>query len=251
MASLHELQRSFAAALRDPALSCAVTPAANLAIYRNNAARNFSAALEAGFPVIRARVGDDYFSQLAHHYRRDFPSRSGDLHFIGADFARFLDGYLRDGEYAWLADLARLEWLLEEARICAELPAISAEVLARFRAEELENLVFKFQPSLRLHSSPYPVFSVWLANQVENAPSVDQSLGSERGLIRQSGDSTRLRPLEARLFSYLYALERGATLGEAVAASGLDEPGLLAALAFMFSEDLVVAATLKSEMGGG
>jgi hypothetical protein len=32
MASLRELQRTFAAALRDPAVACAVMPQANLAI---------------------------------------------------------------------------------------------------------------------------------------------------------------------------------------------------------------------------
>ena len=69
MVSLLELQRSFAAALRDPTVDCAVTPAANLAIYRNNSALAFRGALEAGFPVVRARVGDDYFGQLVHHYR--------------------------------------------------------------------------------------------------------------------------------------------------------------------------------------
>jgi uncharacterized protein len=251
MASLLELQRSFAAALRDPALSCAVTPAANLAIYRNNSAANFRGALEASFPVIRARVGDDYFGQLAYHYRRGFPSRSGDLHFIGGDFAGFLDRYLGEGDYAWLADLARIEWSQEEARICVELPAVNAEVLSGIRPEQLEDVVFGFQPSLRLHSSAYPVFSVWLANQADNAPPVDQSLGGECGLIHIRGHSVRVRALEAQVFSYLYALSHGGTLGDAVAASGLDEPGLLAALDFMFREGLVTAVTLKPKMGGG
>ena len=50
MASLRELQRSFAAALRDPSVACAVLPPANLAIYRNNASGGFPRALTLSFP---------------------------------------------------------------------------------------------------------------------------------------------------------------------------------------------------------
>src|SRR5689334_14359736 len=82
VASLRELQRSFATALHDPAADCAVHPATRLSIYRNTVHSNFLKALEAIFPVLRRRVGDDFFAQLAHHYREKFPSRSGDLHWV-------------------------------------------------------------------------------------------------------------------------------------------------------------------------
>ena len=79
MASLRELQTSFAASLRDPSTACDVLPNENLAIYRNNAATAFRTALECSYPVLRRRVGDDYFRQLADQYRQRFPSRHGDL----------------------------------------------------------------------------------------------------------------------------------------------------------------------------
>src|SRR6478735_3703300 len=69
MASLRELQSTFAAAMRDPAVACAVVPQANLAIYRNNSAQTFRVALEGTFPVVLKRVGADYFRQLAARYR--------------------------------------------------------------------------------------------------------------------------------------------------------------------------------------
>jgi len=248
VASLRELQRSFAAALRDPAIACPVRPAANLAIYRNNSVHTFRTTLAASFPVLRKRVGDDYFHQLAHHYRERFPSRSGDLHFVGRDFGVFLAEHLRDSAYAWLADLARLEWSREEALVSRELPELRAEVLAGFVPEQLENLVFSLQPSLRLCSSSYPVFSVWLANQAENAPPVDQSLGAEAGMIRLRAQSLEVTRLAPRLHSYLYALAGGATLGEAIEHSALDEVSLRSSLAFVFSEGLVSAVTLKAEL---
>jgi len=245
VASLRELQASFAAALRDESAACAVLPRANLSIYRNNSAINFRSALESSFPVLRGRVGDDYFRQLAAQYGQRNPSRSGDLHWVGRDFAAFLAGHLQGTEYAWLADLARLEWSREQASVAVARSSIGAEVLARFAPEQLEHLVFSLQPSLRLHASDFPIFSIWSANQVDNAPPVDQSLPGECGLVRTRADSVECRRLDPYLFSYLSALAAGAPLGEAVSAAGLDQDTLVHALGFVFSEALVCEVTLR------
>ena len=245
MASLRELQRSFAAALRDPAVTCAVLPPANLAIYRNNARAAIHSAVELTFPVVRRRVGDDYFRQLAAHYRERAPSRSGDLHWAGRDFAPFLDEYLRDGDYAWLADLARLEWSRAECAVAAALPPLGAAALARFGAEQFEHLVFTLQPALRLHSSPFPIFTVWLTNQAENAPPVDQSLGPECGMILARPDHVEVRLIKEPLFSFLTALRSGLPLGDAMTRAHLEVDALSGALEFVFSQGLVSSLTLS------
>ena len=126
-----------------------LSPAANLGIYRNNSDWQFRSALAASFPVLKKRVGDEYFRQLAFHYRAGHPSRSGDLHWVGRDFAGFLAVHLRDGDYAWLADLARLEWAREVASVSETRPAIGADCLSRFAPEDLGRLVFELQPDSR------------------------------------------------------------------------------------------------------
>ena len=239
MASLRELQGAFAAALRDDSAACAVSPFDNVSIYRNNAAISFRVALEHTFPVVRRRVGDDYFRQLSVQYRARFPSRSGDLHWIGRDFPAFLLEQLRGGDYAWLADLARLEWSRTQASIVRFEAPVAADVLRRFAPDQLEALVFKLQPSLHLVASEFPIFSVWLANQVENAPPVDQSLGGECGMVLGRADLLEVRRLEPQLFSYLCALQAGAPLGEAITSAGLDQATLVSALGFVFNEGLV------------
>jgi len=245
MASLRELQHSFAAALRDPTVACAVSPPANLAIYRNNARAAFVSALELTFPVIRRRVGDDYFRQLATRYREQSPSRSGDLHWAGRDFPAFLDEHLRGGDYAWLADLARIEWSRTECSVAVPLPALSATALARFAAHDFEHLLFGLQPTLKLLSSSYPVFSVWLANQAENAPPVDQSLGPESGMVLSRTDHTEVRHINERMFSFLSALHSGLPLGESMSRAHLEVEALTGALEFVFAEGLVSSLTLN------
>jgi len=244
MASLRDLQQSFAAALRDPDAACAVSPPANLAIYRNNARAAFSSALELTFPVVRRRVGDDYFRQLAMHYRDRSPSRSGDLHWAGRDFPTFLDEHLGDGDYAWLADLARIEWSRAECAVAVALPSLAATALARFAAQDFEHLVFGLQPALKLHSSSYPVVTIWLTNQGENAPPVDQSLGPESGMVLPRADGVEVRHIDERTFAFLAALQSGIPLGGAMARADLGVEALTGALEFIFGAGLVVSLTL-------
>jgi hypothetical protein len=248
MASLLELQQSFAAALRAPAGSaagCPVRPVANLDVYRHNAEHQFRNALSLSFPVLLRRVGEDYFRQLAFHYRQKHPSRSGDLHWVGRHFAGFLADHLRGGEYAWLADLAALEWARELASIVDPSPALGADALAGVAPEDLERLVFTLQPSLRLLRSDFPVFSIWRANQHENAPPVDQSLGSEQYMVLSRYETVEVSRVTPGRFSYLSALAGGATLGEAMSAADLDEAALLDGLQFSFAESLVCAIALR------
>ena len=241
MVSLRELQGAFAATLRDPSTPCPVLPADNLSIYRNNSAISFRTALEGSFPVVRRRVGDDYFRQLSAQYRARFPSRNGDLHWIGRDFPAFLLEHHRGSEYAWLADLARLEWSRHQASIAKVEPSVAADVLGRFAPSQLERLVFTLQPSLSLIASDFPIFTIWAANQVENAPPVSQSVPGEYGMVRARTDQLEVRPLEPRLFSYLSALAAGAPLPDAIASAGLDQAALVSALGFVFTEGLVCA----------
>ncbi len=250
MASLRELQYAFADSLRqvdaNPASGLAVRPAENLAIYRNNSAWQFRNALALSFPVLHRRVGEEFFRQLAHHYHRAFPSRSGDLHWVGRDFADFLSTHLAGGDYAWLADLARLEWAREEAAVAEELPSLGVDALAGIAPDDLERLTFTLQPSLRLGASEFPVLSVWIANQTENAPPTDQSKGGEQFMVLLRDDSIVTQPIDPALHTFLSAMKSGAGLGDAMSAACFDESALVAALQFAFGQGLVVAITPRS-----
>jgi hypothetical protein len=157
---------------------------------------------------------------------------------------------LRDGEYAWLADLARLEWACEEAAVAGELEAKEVSSLAAFAPEDLERLRFGLQPSLRLISSAFPIFSVWFANQRENAPPVEQSAQFERGMTRIRNGDLEVQVIAADVYAYLDATVRGANLGDAMQAAALHERRLVEVLGFLFSNGLVVSITLEDAREG-
>jgi hypothetical protein len=249
MASLPELQARFAAALHgDPdALVGEISrggldAAGRMRIYENNARAMFEGALERTYPVLRRRVGDDYFRQLALAYRARQPSRSGDLHWVGEQFPRHLAETLAGTEYEWLAELASLEWACEIALVAPQVPPVGPEALADLQPAELGATRFQLQPSLRCVASRFPVLEVWRANQpdADGAP-VDPGRGAQGVAVSCEGAELTLRELSPALLEFLRLLQGDATLGEAVDRSRLPIETLPDALGLLFTSGLVTA----------
>ncbi len=251
LGELERLQLRFATALRKPAeadalvdevLGDGLEPGARLRIYRNNSAAAFEAALARTYPVLRKRVGVDYFAQLAREYRQQHPSRVGDLHYVGRDFPEWIGARHAGSDLAWLGDLARLEWACEESLVAAQDPPATIEALASVPGDALAGQRFRLQPSARRLASQYPVWSVWRANQGDDpgAP-VDPAIGAEHVVLHCATEGLMLRKLPPSEWLFVDSLAAGATLGEAFEHAQLDAATLQGALAWLFGDGLVVA----------
>jgi hypothetical protein len=73
-----------------------------------------------------------------------------------------------------------------------------------------------------LISSPYPIYSVWQANQFDNAPPMEQSLGPEYGMVHMSDGVTEVQSLAPDLFAFLSALSSGEPLEAAMTLAETD-----------------------------
>lgn len=241
--NLQQQQLAFAQALRHASM----TPAADGApdyerrfdTYRNNSWQSFATALEQTYPVLQRRVGGEFFRQLAREYRAAHPSRHGDLHWVGTQFAPWLAGRMGESGYEWLADLARLEWAVAEASVAAASPAALLAELAQFDADALTELRLMLQPSVRLVASAYPVWSVWQANQRDEAEPVDLEQGSEHCVIACIDDQPVVYRIDAVDFRVLERLASSETLGAALDAVGADAAALRRVLGWAFGESLV------------
>jgi hypothetical protein len=248
--SLRDVQRAFAVALHGDQLAsddaaCFTGPEVvpvtdRLAVYRNNAWQFFLAALGATYPVCKRRVGDDYFRQLARDYRQAYPSRHGDLHWVGEAFPGWLAQHLASTDYAWLADLARLEWACEQALVSDEEPSLALSALAALDPNALESVRLGFQPSLQFVPSAFPIWTVWQANQgdVEAAP-VDLATGGESCVVACVDAAVAVYRLADREFNLLRALQDRTELGAAVVKIGLDAEQVTQLLRWAFAERLV------------
>jgi hypothetical protein len=238
--ALRELQRQFSATLfagRDggelleEVVADGIDAARRLDIYRNNLQEGFRKALALEFPVIERLVGNDYFHQLARDFLAAHPSRCGDLHHIGAPLPSFLTERFSDSDYAYLPDVARLEWAVEEAGIAADEPPFDLTSLQSIGAEDCARLRFALHPACRLVRSRYPILQIWRANQPElpGEEIIDLGQGGENVLVHrtfvdparggQFAAGVELLGLEASTFAFLEALAAGFDLAAALEAS--------------------------------
>ena len=231
MPSLRDLQQQFLSSLlADSAGACSelilargIEPPARIGIYRNNAREGFVKALTATFPVIAQLAGEDWFRQTALAYMRAHPSVSGNLHYVGRDFATFLDHRLATSRFNYFADVARLEWAYQEVLVAADHPSFDLAALGGIAPEDYGALRFDAHPALRLVTSPYPLLAIWQAHKgsTESPVPVHLDAGPSRLLIIRPEDHVELRELPASDFALLDAFARGATF-EAAADAALD-----------------------------
>ncbi len=209
-------------------------PAERLEIYRNNCRIGFHDALLAGFPVLCALVGADYFRQLAREYQQLHPSPAGNLAHVGQELPAFLQQRHDGTQYDYFSHVARLEWAVQEILLAADHAPLDLARLALVSQADYGELRFKLHPAIRLAQSKWPIVTIWEAHQPGHDPTgIDLASGSEQAVVRRSGRSVemfRLPPAEyAALQSFHQELSLSAALDEALGVdAGFDLPAALA-----------------------
>lgn len=112
-----------------------------LDVHRTNLFGSLTDALQRTFPVVCRLVDERFFVFASHEFICDHPPAGPVLAEYGAAFPDFLAEFPPCRELVYLPDVARLEWLIDEAR----------------RAPD-------DAPPTRL-DSPWPVERIWRANQ--------------------------------------------------------------------------------------
>ena len=244
MLPLRELQQRFDSALFDEATDAAapwirgcesdsadgaaIDAHARMAIYRNNLREGFRKALAFEFPVIERLVGADYFRQLALSFLAEHPSRAGDLHPIGEPFAQFLHSRFEATPYAYMTDVAALEWAYQQSLIAADAPHFDIATLRHVPPEAYGQLRFCLHPACGLVRSSYPILRIWTVNQTEATGEevVDLASGADLVLIRRAAEGVEMRRIAAADFAILQAFSRLSLLSDALELARAVDPDL-------------------------
>ncbi|HYN79662.1 MAG TPA: DNA-binding domain-containing protein [Lamprocystis sp. (in: g-proteobacteria)] len=228
MSELQQIQARFAAALLapggDPGLLFRGAPdlmSRRFALYRGNLTANWEKALANAYPIIRALVGEAFFRALAREYGRATPLVEGDLNCFGHLIPGFLEGFPPVSDYAYLPDMARLEWGLHRAHYALDTPTLTPQTLATLRIEDLDGLRLALHGACTLVESPWDLLGIWEAHQPTGAPWPDTLARTSRALVCRPRWRAELVPLTAGELKALRAINQGATLGEALE-QGLD-----------------------------
>lgn len=225
MISLPELQSRFHDAVLfekpDAALMSALDAPERLEIYRNNAVQIFRQTLENTYPVIKRLVGPDCFRSLAFEYMQAYPSTSGDLHGFGERFVEYLESRYNDTAFAYLSDVAQLEWAYDAAYLAHDTVAIDTDALASIPEQHYERLVFDVNPACRFVFSDNPILAIWQANQrqSEATAAINLASGGECVAVHRSAGRVELRVIENVECLFLSLLKAGETLSAALASA--------------------------------
>ena len=187
-------------------------------VYTNTVQANFRDALQSTYPAVRRLVGEDYFRQTAREFQRHHPSRSGDLAHCGQGFPNFLAQLHPDDGFSYLADVARLEWLIQEALLAAEHASLDLDSLARVPPAAYDGLRFELHPALRLFESRYPALAIWEVNVGSDAepPTIDLRSGGNLIAIARHRLRLQFHRLSASEHCFLDAIARGECFSAAV-----------------------------------
>jgi len=176
-AAMHSTQSGFARALLDPAQACpgglhtwnGSDPARRFAVYRNNVTVSLVDALADTFPVCSALVGETFFRAMARVFVAERPPQSRVLAFYGRDLPAFVEDFPPAASVPYLADVARLEMMRQEACHAADVEPLAAEVIAGLLSApaQLPALRIHAHPSVAVLNSRYAVHSLWAAHQGE------------------------------------------------------------------------------------
>ena len=188
-----------------------------LAVYRNTMRQALIGVLAAAFPVIRQLIGVECFTATALRFVIQQPPCCPALYDYGAEFPEFLQNFTPLNAWPWLGDVARLEWLRNEALFAPEHPPLTAEHLAAVSVTGLSTLRLKLHPSARLVQSGWPIHAIWQAHQPDGGPLEQIPLGTGEAVLvwRQLG-SVAQRPVTTGEWMLLQGFQAGLPLAEAV-----------------------------------
>jgi hypothetical protein len=234
---------AFAAALLNPDLPVPLgltDPAGRhaprrFAVYRNNVAVGLRTALEEGFPVTRAIVGDDFFAAMAQLFLRAHPPASPRLWEYGADLPAFLDRFPPAAHLPYLPDVARLELAIRHSYHAADAAPVPAAALA-LPPERLLSSRLTLAPSLRILRSDWPLHAIWHFHHGGPQP---QAGAQDVAVFRPDYDPLPVA-LPQGAADFLLALARGQTIAQAIDAAPSDHP-LADTLTLLLTHGAIVA----------
>jgi len=203
-------------------------------------------SLGESYPALAHWVGEPAFHALAHRYAASVPLTSYNLNDAGAQMPAFLRHDVLTGDLPFLPDLAELEWRIARAFHATEGPPLDPRALP-WTVEQWATAVLRFQPSVAVLSSAWPLLDLWTARDTpRDAIDIELHGHPHHIIIRRTGFSVRCESVAADEALALQLLLDGRCLGEIAErceADGHDPSAVLAWFSRWTSAGMIADAT--------
>ena len=174
------------------------------------------------FPAVKELLGAADFDRVAREYLTAHPSAHFSLNVLGAGFPAFLAseaGELPHREFT--AELARLEWTIQVVFDEEHAEPVEEDALADVPPGAWETARLRTVPALRLLAFRHPVNAALNSQRAGKgvAPTAPVPQEPSHVVVYRKDDQVWRNDLSEGQFAVLGALQRGATLGEALASA--------------------------------
>lgn len=195
-----------------------VAPQIGARVYQQNILNAWGSACAAIFPLTCAVLGDAYFRQCVRFYCQSIEQHSRDLNQMGEDFPDFFNTLMaKDPElksFAFLPDLARYEYALNQAYYADAAKQFDAERFATLSEAAVDNVHFKLADSVSVYSTSYSLLKVIKALREETPLEASDLLANKTAeyfVIHRDETTFELKttPISAIDFEALTALING------------------------------------------
>ena len=194
------------------------------------------------------------FAYAAHEFICRHPPECAVLAEYGGRFPDFLAAFAPCRELVYLADVARLEWLMNVAANAAHANPIAAMTLADVAAEDAPRLTLQLHPSFGFVASRWPIDRIWRANRLEAAAEATIDLAAAGVWLEVSRVDANviMRSLDPATFAFRSAVQRGETLALATEVALVADPAfdLCRALPALFLDGAIIAVSLAEPHPG-
>ncbi len=206
-------------------------------VYRNNVTAGLTRVLEAGFPVVRKLVGEEFFAAMGGEFLRRHPPTSRIMMLYGTRFPDFLAGFSPVRHLGYLPDVARLELSLRQSYHAADPQGSAAQRLAAVLPAAYAGITLRLAPSLIVLQSAWPILSIWRANTEADAPAA--VMRAEDVVILRHGFDPRAHLLPKGGLAFLQALLSARSLADAIAVCDAEPADLTALIALLLDADAI------------
>lgn len=135
--------------------------AERVGVYVNGYPARLQDSLSETFPALAHLIGHVATAELTQRYRHALSQHSYNLNDVGAELPAFLRRDELTARLPFLPDLAELEWAVATAFHAHDKTPLDPTSLAEWTLDDWAHAVLRFQPSVTLRSSQWPIRDLW------------------------------------------------------------------------------------------
>lgn len=188
-----------------------------LQIYQNNVIGSLTRAMQLTYPLIVILTGEGFAESVMRSFVRENPPREACLARYGEGFDRYFESYAPARDLPYLADIARLEWAMNESFYAQDDSALDPSDLQNVPGGELADLTLNLRSSVRLVESRWPLLAIrefCLEENRDESQTLDLDQGGCKVMVHRPFLSAETESLDSPEYDFLKGVKEGRPLGE-------------------------------------